>query len=55
MLARAMQRVELPWWEAYRYVNAHAEHQETVPDDASPMVKQTTPKWLHLPNPPGDL
>ena len=28
MLARAMQRVELPWWEAYRYVNAHAERQE---------------------------
>ena len=38
MLARAMQRVELPWWEAYRYVNAHAERQEMVPDDAFPVV-----------------
>ena len=42
MLARAMQRVELPWWEAYRYVNAHAERQEMVPDDAFPVVSRRT-------------
>ena len=38
MLARAIERAGLPWWEAYRYVNAHAERQEMVPDDAFPVV-----------------
>lgn len=38
MLARAIERSGLPWWEAYRYVNAHAERQEMVPDDAFPVV-----------------
>ena len=38
MLARAMQLVQLPWWEAVRYVNAHAQHQEMVPEDSFPVV-----------------
>ena len=45
MLARAMHHVNLPWWEGYRYVNAHAVHQEMVAADALPLFWNEMGSW----------